>query len=229
MAAAAPACLVRNLPGCSHCAMYRAGTRANGVEPSSRKHAGQVTSLHHGQPAVYVGKAGSALVYGLREGYVGGFAEELHAAGQSVQGFKGDDAERVSQTCMVRIVPAPSGILESSSMAKGADDGRKVESGQGMDDRDICEYMAESVVLVAVEVPACLGAVGGTGTQAGSTNPRGSKRAQAAELMAYLHGERCKRCFNSSNGQYVSIYGLFYAEMLVTYSNLIYMMTAEYC
>jgi hypothetical protein len=66
-------------------------------------------------------------------------------------------------------------------MAKGAGDGRKAESGQGMDDRDIMQVHGRVRGAGCNGIPACLGAVGETGTQAGSTTPCGLKRAQEAD------------------------------------------------
>jgi hypothetical protein len=51
---------------------------------------------------VHVGKTGGALVLGLEEGSVGGFAEELYGTvAKAPHGFQEDDAEGVSRTCMV--------------------------------------------------------------------------------------------------------------------------------
>jgi hypothetical protein len=69
-------------PGSLCCAADPAGTHAGGVEAHrSRKHAGKVAALHHGQLAIHDGKAGGALVLSLGQGCAGGFVEELHGAG----------------------------------------------------------------------------------------------------------------------------------------------------
>jgi hypothetical protein len=71
--------------------------------------AGMVTALHYRQLVVRIGEAGSALMFGLGEGGVGGFADGLHGTGtKSFQGFKDNCTKRVSQTMLVEQLAASS-------------------------------------------------------------------------------------------------------------------------
>jgi hypothetical protein len=95
---------------------------------------------------------------------VGSFTEELHGAGaEPPQGFKGDRAECVTGARVVCVVgPALVSVPKSCGVAGSASSGTKVRSCEGMDERDIGEHLARAGAQVAMEVPACLGAVCGT-------------------------------------------------------------------
>jgi hypothetical protein len=90
-------------------------------------------------------------VPGLRKGGVGGFAQELRRTGAKAPSrFKRDCAKRISRACMVGEVVSPLvSVPESSRMARGASGLAEVRSGEGMDERNVAEYMSGAVAQVA--------------------------------------------------------------------------------
>jgi hypothetical protein len=75
-------------------------------------------------------------------------------------------------------------IPKSSDMARGAGGGTNVGSSQGMDERDVGGNVARRGAQVAVQVPACLGTVGGEGHKSGVSPFSARGEAKAAQKIA---------------------------------------------
>jgi hypothetical protein len=154
--------------------------------PCSGEHTRYITRLHNEQLAVHICEADGSLVPRLGGSGVGGFAEELRGPGtEPPQGFKKDCAECIHRAVVVeKVVPALVCIPKSSGMARGAGGGTNVGSSQGMDEGDVSKNMAGPGAQVAVEVPACLGAVGGARLKPGVSPFSTRRETQATHELA---------------------------------------------
>jgi hypothetical protein len=73
-------------------------------------------------------------------------------------------------------------------MARGASGGAKVRSCKEMEERDVVEYMARAQAQGAMQVPACLGAVGVAGNKLGIPRLMAGGAQTANEFSKYVHG-----------------------------------------